>query len=111
MTQLVYERPATYSYAPTIFVSRIVNAIFGIIEFFILLRILFEMLGASGSAPFVASLYSVTDSLVAPFVGAFANWNIAGLVLDISAVLALIAYAIIGYLVNRLLAFIFASLA
>ena len=87
-------------------VTRIVNTVFGIIGFMLALRVILVLLGASASAPFVAWIYSVTGSLMGPFVGAFPNLSLGGLVLDISALFAMIGYAIIGWLVLWVLSLI-----
>jgi len=112
MAELVYDRPYSYYwYTPATFVNRVITTIFGIIEFFIVLRIVLELLGASSSSTFVAWVYGVTDGLIAPFAGAFPNWNLGGFVVDISAIFAIVGYAIIAWLLARLMSFIFAALA
>lgn len=111
MTELAYERDRPYySYTPGLLVSRVVNTIFGIIAFFIVLRIVLQLLGASSSSSFVAWVYSVTDGLIAPFAGAFSNWNLGVFTLDMSALFALVGYAIIGWLIARLLTLLTRSL-
>ncbi len=95
MAELVYER-APYYYNPTIILARFVNAVIGIIEFFLLLRLLFEFLGANPSATFVAWLYSFTGVFVNPFHNAFPSLSIVGFPLDLSVLLAMVAYAILG---------------
>lgn len=105
MTQLVQERPY-YSFYPATLASRVVGTIIGIIGFLLAVRIVLELLGASASAPFVAWVYSVTGSLMGPFAGAFPNLSLGGFVLDISALFAMIGYAIIGALISWVLSLI-----
>jgi hypothetical protein len=94
-------------YYPGILVARIVNLIFGIIELALALRFLLELFGASPSSQFVAWIYSVTASLMGPFVGAFPGISLGGAsLIDVNAVLAMIAYAIVGWVILRILAFI-----
>lgn len=108
MAQLVYERPYSF-FSPATLVSRIVGAVFGIIGFLLAVRIVLELLGASASAPFVAWVYSVTGGLMGPFAGAFPNLSLGGFVLDISAIFAMIGYAIIYGLVSWVLSLIIRS--
>ena len=105
MNELVYERPTYWWYYPEVFLSRVVNAVIGTIEFMLALRLILELLGANAAAPFVAWVYSVSGGFVAPFSGAFASWNVAGFVLDLSIVFAMIGYAIIGWLLLRFISF------
>ena len=94
-------------YYPGIFVTRVVNLIVGLIEIALALRILLELLGASASSQFVAWIYSVTSSLMGPFVGAFPGIFLGlASVIDVNAILAMIAYAIVGWLIVRVLSFI-----
>ena len=112
MAEIVYERPSYYGYYySSAFAARVVNTVIGIIEFMLAFRIVLLLLGASSSSQFVAWVYGVTDSLIGPFSGAFANWNIGGMVLDISALFAMIGYVIIAWLLIRLVSFLFASFA
>ncbi len=107
MNEISAERNYFY---PGIFVIRIINAVLGIVEFILALRIALELLGASSASSFVAWLYGVTSSLVSPFAGAFPGLTVGpGMSIDVVAILAMIGYAIIGWLVIRLLYFIFAS--
>jgi uncharacterized protein YggT (Ycf19 family) len=96
-------------YHPGILVTRIINGLVGIIECLLVIRLVLEILGASQSSQFVAWIYGVTSGLVAPFTGAFPAFSISGTAIDLSIVLAMIGYAIIGWLVIRLLSFIFVS--
>ncbi len=110
MTEIIYTRAELW-YSPSRFIVTIVNLVFGVIEFMLAVRIVLELLGASAGAPFVAWVYDITSGLVAPFAGAFASWDLGGgYVLDLSAIFAMIGYAIIGWIVMRLLSMLFAAL-
>jgi YggT family protein len=99
-------------YHPNMVVSRIINLIVGLIEFALAIRIVLELLGASTSSQFVAWLYSITASLMGPFVGAFPGIYLGySSFIDVNAILAMIAYAIIGWLVIRILSFVFSSMS
>jgi hypothetical protein len=105
MAELVYERG--YSYNPGFIISRFINAIIGIVEFVLSLRLLFELFGANPASPFVAWLYGMTDRLIAPFQFAFPSFSIAGFTLNMSVILAMFAYAILGWVVAWFLSLIF----
>ena len=97
-------------YYPLGFAERVVNAVVGFIEGAFALRILLQLLGANQNSEFVAWVYGVTQSLLGPFAGAFPAFAISPTaVLDFSVILAMIGYSILGWLVIRLLHFIFLS--
>jgi hypothetical protein len=75
------------------------------------IRLVLELLGANASAPFIAWIYNASASLVAPFQGAFPSLYLSGgYIIDLSAILAMIVYAVIAWLVIRLIAFVFSSI-
>jgi len=106
MAETAYYR----DYYPLGFAERVVNAVIGFIEGAFALRILLQLLGANPNSEFVAWVYSVTERLLGPFAGAFPAFAIsATAVLDFSVILAMIGYSVLGWLVIRLLHFIFLS--
>ena len=99
-------------YYPGSFVLQLVNVLVGIIEAAFAVRIVLELFGASPSAPFIAWIYGVTGSLLGPFAGAFPNLSLGGgYVVDVVAILAMIVYAVIGWIIIQLLSFVFVSTA
>lgn len=108
MTELIVER--SYYYYPGTFVLRLINGLVGIIEAAFVLRLILELLGASPSSAFVAAVYEITGRLLGPFAGAFPNFSLGvGFVIDVSTIVAMIGYAIVGWLVIRLLSLIFTA--
>jgi len=98
-------------YYPGIFVARLINMILGVVEFALAVRIVLELFGASPSSEFVAWVYSITGTLIGPFAGAFPGLAMGPTsVIDVVAILAMIGYAVIGWLVIQLLSFIFTSI-
>ena len=65
-----------------------------------------RLLGANPATPFVAWLYRVSGGMVAPFAGAFPSLNFGGFILELSTIFAMIGYAIIAWLVLRLVSFV-----
>jgi uncharacterized protein YggT (Ycf19 family) len=106
MAELVYTR----RYYPARLAETVINVVLGFIELLLAVRIVLELLAANASAPFVAWLYSVSYGLVAPFQGAFPSLVLSGgYIIDLSAILAMIAYAVIAWLVVWLISFIFSA--
>lgn len=87
------------------FVSKTNQIIFGIIaiiDLLLLLRITFLLLGANrvGVVNFIMSL---TDVLVAPFHGIFPAPSSGNSYLDVAAIVAIIIWAVIGFIIGIIL--------
>jgi len=83
-------------------VSQLVYWVFGVIEGLIAIRIVLKMLGANAAAGFAEFIYGITGPLIAPFVGLFGNPTSQGSVLELSAIVALIVYALVAWVIGRL---------
>jgi hypothetical protein len=78
-----------------------------IVELLLALRFVLRLLGASASAPFVEWIYETTKPLLQPFLFAFPTPSVrGGFVLEFTTLFALFAYALIGYIIQELLAII-----
>lgn len=76
----------------------------GLIEVLLIFRFVLRMLGANPAAEFVAWVYSTSAPLVAPFDFAFPSPAVgSGFVLEFSTLLAIFAYAFLGFVVQRVL--------
>ncbi len=92
---------------PSSLVARLVSTIISIIEFLLALRIVLELLGANSASPFVAWVYDTTGSLVGPFSNAFPSIALGnGALIDLSALFAMVGYAILGWLIMKLFWFV-----
>lgn len=80
---------------------RIVILVFGIIQAFIVLRIVLLLLNAREGNDIVAFILNVSQIFVAPFNGIFNNDALAagGSVLDIAAIAALVGWTILEWIV------------
>ncbi len=76
--------------------------IVGIVDLLLVLRLVFHLFGAR-SVGFADLLYSVTGILVAPFTGIFPNPLIEGSYFDTASLVAIIVYALLGWIVARLI--------
>ena len=80
---------------------RVVVFVFGIVQVLILLRIVLLLVGANDDNGLVATIYDVSGLFVAPFEGVLGRDSVrnAGAVLDIAAVVALIAWTLLEALI------------
>lgn len=86
-------------------ILRLVNIIIWFIEAIIGLRILLKFFGANPTTPFVEWVYETSAPLLSPFVGIFPNPRLeGGFIIEISALVALIVYAIAGSLLEDFIA-------
>jgi len=96
--------PRTRTTAGTI--SRIVAFLFGILQALLILRIALLLLVANQDNDIVAGVLSVTDPFVEPFRGMFRLDEITGqrgAVLDVAAIVALIAWTLVETLILAVL--------
>ena len=86
--------------------SLVKNA-FAFLELFIVVRIILDFLRASQDALFIQWLNTATDPLLRPFVGIFPPLEISGgYILEFHAIIALIVYAFVGYIITSGLNFL-----
>jgi len=88
-------------------IARIIDLFIAIIEALLGLRLVLHFLGAGSGNAFMAWLDGVTGQMVAPFAGIFPTWNFGGFSVELSTVFAMIAYAVIGWIIVRLVYFLF----
>ena len=83
-------------------ITQLVYWIFGLIEGLIAIRFVLKALGANPSAGFAQFIYGITGPLVAPFYGLFGNPATQGSVLELNSIVALVVYALLGWLLAKL---------
>ncbi len=91
---------------PVDYVARIVKLLFGILQVLLILRIVFLLLIANRDNTIVQSILNITEPFVQPFVGMFRFDDVrsgTGSVLDIAAIVALIAWTIVEWLILAIL--------
>ena len=98
----------TYAKGPTAgeMIRRVVLLLFGILQGLIILRIVLLLLVANQGNDIVAAIVNFTDIFVEPFRGMFALDRVRadqGSVLDVAAIVALIAWTLIEFVVVALL--------
>jgi len=90
MTQ---SEPATHNYRAV----QIIWFVAGVITTLIGIRFVLRLLGASTQSSFVSLIYSLTDALVAPFRAIFPAASGSSSTVDVSALVAIVIYALIGW--------------
>jgi hypothetical protein len=89
--------------------TQLVWLAFGILEGLIALRILLKLIAANPDSPIAALLYGFTGLFLFPFAGLTATPAAGGMVLEISSVIAMVVYALIGWALERAISVIFYS--
>jgi uncharacterized protein YggT (Ycf19 family) len=78
--------------------SRVIALVFTVLEVLLLVRFTMKLLGANAEQPFVSAIYGITEPLVAPFRGIFAQP--AGTpVVEIATILAVIFFVLLAALI------------
>jgi hypothetical protein len=74
---------------------------FGILEGLIGLRVFLKLIAANPENPFARFIYAVTDLFLWPFFGLTVTPAAEGIVLEIPSLIAMLVYALIGWLIVR----------
>jgi len=84
-------------------VAQFVWLLFGILEALISLRIVFKLIAANPENAFVIFVYSITEPFLWPFFGITATPAAEGHVLEITSLIAMFVYALLGWIVVRII--------
>lgn len=92
---------ASAQHRPIWTASRVIALVFTVLEVLLLVRFAFKLFGANADQPFASAIYGVTEPLVAPFRGIFAQP--AGTpVIEIAALLSIVFFILVAALVVAL---------
>ncbi|HKC18009.1 MAG TPA: YggT family protein [Candidatus Dormibacteraeota bacterium] len=86
---------------------QLVYLVFGVIDGLLIIRLVLKLLGANPAAGFSNWIYAVTAFFLAPFKNILPTIGTDQSQLEMSVLLAVIVYALIGWAVGRLIAIIF----
>ena len=75
--------------------SRVITLVFTVIEVLLLIRFVLKLLSANADQALVALIYGVTDPLIAPFRGIFAQPS-GTPVVEIAALLAIVFFVLLA---------------
>jgi uncharacterized membrane protein len=82
-----------------VILSRVVMFVFGVIEALILVRFVLLMLGANIQAGFVQWIYQTSGYFMAPFNAMFGTQTVDGAIIEWSALVAILVYAVVAWLI------------
>ena len=82
--------------------TQLIWLLLGLLEAAIALRIVFKLIAVNPANPFAALLYAVTGLFVAPFASLMEAPTAGGMVLEISSIIAMIVYLLIGWALERI---------
>jgi len=88
------------------FVSRLTQLVwllFGILEALIGLRVFLKLIAANAGNAFAALVYNASSLFVWPFSGLTRTPAAEGMVLDIPSIIAMLVYALVAWVIVRLL--------
>ena len=85
----------------------LIYLVFGVIDGLLLIRLVLKLLGANTTAGFTQWVYGVTNVLLAPFHNLLPTIGNEQSQLEMSVVVAILVYALIGWVLARLMAIIF----
>jgi hypothetical protein len=107
--QIVHEQERRVVESPgaegRLVVSRITQLIwlaFGLLEALIGLRVFLKLIAANPNSLFAQFVYQFSEIFVAPFNGLTIVPNVAGFVLEIPAIIAMVVYAIAAWAITQL---------
>jgi hypothetical protein len=79
----------------------------GILEALLALRFGLKLIGANPESPIAVFIFGVTSLFLFPFAGLTGTPAAGGMVLEISTVIAMVVYALIGWAIERIIWLIF----
>lgn len=80
----------------TTFLRILTQSIVGLVTTVLLLRFTLLLVGANPGVWFTQAVYSITDPLMQPFAGITPALSQQGSVFDLSVIIAMIVYALVG---------------
>ena len=83
--------------------ATIISFIVGIIQLILILRFIFQLFNANEGAAFAQLIYGLSQPLLLPLAAIFPNIELAnGFVIELSTIVAIIVYGVVGMLLKRL---------
>lgn len=95
------QRVATFKF------TQLIWLLLGILEALIALRVVFKLIGVNAANSFATLLYNVTEIFVAPFASLIGAPAAGGMVLEISSILAMFIYLLIGWALAKVVNVLF----
>lgn len=76
--------------------TRFIYLAFGALESLIGLRVILKLLAANPANPFAYFIYQLTDLFLKPFAGLVSNPAIDGMVLELTSMIGMLVYGLVG---------------
>jgi hypothetical protein len=93
--------------AATFKATQLIWLLLGLLEVVLALRFVFKLIAVNAANPFATLLYNVTNLFVAPFASLTGAPAAAGMVLEISTLIAMIVYLLIAWGIERIVYVLF----
>jgi hypothetical protein len=87
--------------------TQIIWLLVGLLEAGLALRFVFKLIGVNGTNPFATLVYNVTNLFVAPFASLTGAPAAAGMVLEISTIIAMLVYLLLAWGLERIVTVVF----
>ncbi|MCX6039215.1 MAG: YggT family protein [Chloroflexi bacterium] len=87
--------------------TQVVWLVLGILEALLALRFGLKLIWANPASPIAVFIYGFTSLFLFPFAGLTGTPAAGGMVLEISTVIAMVVYALIGWAIERIIWVIF----
>jgi len=88
-------------------VSQIIWLLFGGLEALIGIRVILMLIGANLANGFTAFVYQLTQLFLWPFQNLIANPTFQNMTLEVTSIIAMIVYALLGGLIVRMISVVF----
>jgi YggT family protein len=88
-------------------VSQLIWLLFTVLEILIGLRVILKLVAADPNNVFANFIYQITNPFLQPFFGLTSTPAAEGMVLEIPSIIAMLAYALLAWLIIRLIWLIF----
>ena len=82
---------------------QIVYVVTFVVDVLLIIRFILKLLAANPDAAFTSFIYGITEGLVMPFTGVFPNAVQKGNVLEPAALLAIVIYSLVAFLLVRIM--------
>ena len=87
--------------------TQLIWLLLGLLEALFALRFMLKLLGANPANPFAIMLYNFTGVFLVPFMGLTPTPAAAGMVMEVSTVIAMVVYALLGWALERVVWLVF----
>jgi hypothetical protein len=88
-------------------VTQIIWLLLGLLEAALALRVVFKLLAVNADNAFATLVYNMTNLFVAPFASLTTAPSAGGMVLEISSIIAMIVYLLVGWALERIVYVLF----